>query len=388
MAVKNDFLIRNNLNDTGKLPRSGTWTGSPDILVAGQSALTTQEMISKYGQAYDQDVKQFFSNNFYVRAKNVSAASTSQNVYLFQVPQSLFLAPNVWYNQDSLMNYNSVVEDPNDPKKTIEVRQNYQTLSAAANEIVVTNAFTWKPQTTEHHCLIAVVADSYDAVNAQFPSGVNSSVDQYAAWIYANRNLGWHNVNIQAVTASDVYEQQITMNQTWDDALFTCSIQITNIPVGAVVGFSANNNTKWGDSIAVGDTAVPQKPGAPDPTINPNFVVGTNVKIQGGYAGKVTFYVNFKGKPKPANFTMQFVVTNAPDLSFALRASVNHLLEADGDLENHYKRCNFDEHSVFVNPKNGEHHLGYAGYRTLLGVEPTLVTVVGSNGVIPNGGFR
>ncbi|OCW20314.1 hypothetical protein BB029_26135 [Pseudomonas sp. S3E12] len=345
-------------------------------------------MVSKYDQAYDQDVKEFFSNNFYVRAKNVSAANVSQNIYLFQVPQNLFLAPNVWYNQDSLMNYTSVVEDPNDPRKTIEVRQNYQTLTAGPGEVVATNAFTWKPQTTEHHCLIAVVADSFDAVNAQFPSGVNSSVDQYAAWIYANRNLGWHNVNIQAVSASDVYEQQISMNQTWDDALFTCSIQITNVPVGAVVGFSSNNNTKWGDSIAVGDTPVPQKPGAPDPNVNPNFIVGTNVKIQGGYAGKVTFYVNFKGKPKPANFTMQFVVTNAPELSAAVRASISDLLDGDQNLENHYKRCNFDEHSVFVDSKNGERYLGYEGYRTLLDVEPTLVTIVGSNGVVPNGGFR
>lgn len=388
MTVKNNFLIRNNLSDTGTLPRSGSWTGSPDILVAGQTALTTEEMVSKYGQAFDQDLKEYFTNNFYIRAKNVSAASATQNVYVFQVPQSLFLAPNVWYNQDNLLIYTSVVEDPNDPTKTIEVRQNYQTLTAGAGEIVASNAFTWKPQSTEHHCLIAVVADNFDAVNAQFPSGVNSSVDQYAAWIYANRNLGWHNVNIQAVTASDVYEQAITMNQTWDDAMFTCSIQVTNVPVGAVVGFFANNNTQWGDSIAVGDTTVPQKPGAPDPTINPNFVVGTNVKIQGGYAGNVTFYVNFKGTPKPANFSMQFVVTNAPELPAAVRASVQHLLAGDQDLEQHYKRCNFDEHSVFVNVKNGEQHLGYAGYRTLLDIQPTLVTIVGSNGVIPNGGFR
>ena len=148
MAVKNDFLVRNNLSDTGKLPRSGSWTGSPDILVAGQSALSTQEMISKYGQAFDQDVKEYFTNNFYVRAKNVSAANATQNVYLFRVPQNLFLAPNVWYNEDNLMVYTSVVPDPNDPTKTIEVRQDYQTLSAAPNEIVATNAFTWKPQTT------------------------------------------------------------------------------------------------------------------------------------------------------------------------------------------------------------------------------------------------
>ncbi|MEE1888647.1 hypothetical protein [Pseudomonas carassii] len=395
MAVKNDFLIRNNLADTGKLPRGGSWTGSPDILVAGQTALTTQEMISKYNQAFDEQVQQYYTNNFYVRAKNVSDHNVTQNLYLFQVPQSVFLAPNVWYNEDSLMIYNSVVPDPENPGKTKEVRQNYQTITAGPGDIVASNAFNWKPLSTEHHCLVAVVADSFDAVQAQFPSGVNSSVDQYAAWIYANRNLGWHNVNIQAVSAADVYEHQVPMNQTWDDAVLNCSLFVTNVPVGAEIGFFANNNTKWGDSIAVGDTTVPNKPGAPDPTINPKFNVGTTVKIQGGYTGMVTFYINFKGKPKPANFSMQFVVTNSPELSAAMKESLAPLLREDGDLIDHYERCNFDEHSIFVHPRNGQHHVGYEGYRTLLSqistqssVGPTLITIVGSNSTIPNGGFR
>lgn len=111
--------------------------------------------------------------------------------------------------------------------------------------------------------------------------------------------------------------------------------------------------------------------------------------------GLVTFYINFKGKPKPDNFSMQFVVTNAPELSPAMKESLEPLLRQDGNLVDHYERCNFDEHSVFVHPRNGRRYVGYRGYRELLNqisdqlsVEPTLVTIIGSNATIPNGGFR
>jgi hypothetical protein len=391
MSDYSGFLIRNNLNDNGSIPRSGSWTGCPDILVGGQKTLDTKTILANYDKSYNEVITENFNNNLYVRSKNTTNAMLEKKVYLFQVPQHLFLTPNIWYNQNNLLIYNKVIKDPNDPNQTITIPQNYQTISADSGQIVSTNAFNFRPTTTEHHCMVVVVADNFDAVQSQFPKNINNRINDYAAWIYANGNIGWHNVSIQATTASDVYESQAGFLQPFADAEFTCSIQVSNAPVGAEVGFTSNTNTKWGDSIAVDRTPVRSKPGAKDPNINPSLIVGTNVKIQEGYASDVSYYIDLKGKPMPDNFAMNFIATVAADpTKLALQSSNMKQLMQKDSLHSSFLRNNFDEHSVFVDAKTGNRHTGLEGFMKLqsLSVIPTFVATIGSYGIRPKSGYH
>ncbi|MBM7865668.1 hypothetical protein GTO89_02575 [Heliobacterium gestii] len=389
MSNYSGFLIRNNSEDNGSIPRTGSWTCCPDILIAGKQTLRTDDMISNYDKGFNEVVSQYFDNNFYVRSKNTSKKDLTKNVYLFQVPQHLFLTPNIWYNQNNLVMYNKVIQDPDNPMQTITIPQNYQTLTAKPGSVVATNAFTWRPTTTEHHCLVVVVADNYEDVESQFPQNINNDVGAYASWIYQHGNIGWHNVSIQATTAADIYERQTELLQPFNDTEITCSIQVTNVPVGVEIGFSANTNTKWGDSIAVGSTVVPAKPGAKDPNINPSFNIGTNVKIEQGYASKVSFYIDFRGKDKPKNFTMNFVASTAGTPTMKTIGKNIGLLQ-NSSLYSSYLRSNFDEQSIFVNARTRRVHSGFKGFMEAhnFAVIPHFVTVIGSNGVTPQTGFQ
>jgi hypothetical protein len=377
------FLIRSNLEDTGYIPRSGNWTGCPDILIGGKNALGKDALIANYNKSYDELPAEYFDNNFYVRAKNTTTQDLTKNVYLFQVPQSLFLTPNIWYNPNNLLTFKQVSPDG------IVTEQNFQTITAPAAGIAATNAFTWRPTTTEHHCLVTVVADNFDAVEEQFPRNINNDVNAYGQWIYANGNIGWHNVNIQATTASDIYEHQMEFRQIFQDGTYCPGVTVKNAPVGAEIGFSANHLTAAGDTVALGATIVPVKPGYKDPNINPSFVASTYVDIEQDYRSNVSFYIDLKGKPMPENFHISFGVTAACNYKVdEIADNVN--LFTGNSMYGSYLRSNFDEQSVFVNGRTREAYTGFEGFLRAFDVRviPTFVTTIGSISVTPQTGFQ
>jgi hypothetical protein len=241
----------------------------------------------------------------------MNSAPLSQKVFLFQVAGSLVLRPELWYAKTNLLSFVPPDGDPTDPTTWV----NNQVISAGAGNITATGAFNWKPQSTEHHCLVAVVADSWDSVLSNYPTG-GGSMDGLAQWIYGSGNLGWHNVNIQAIT-STVYEDWVGYsNSDQKDEKVTFTMIANNVPVGARISFSSNTSTKSGEVIGQDWTTVPAPPGgAKDPNVNPDFEVGSTVTVDANYETIITYRTDFAGKAVPKGFaqTVQAtVVTSKP----------------------------------------------------------------------------
>jgi len=381
MANVTGFLLRTNLDDQGTLPRSGSWTGCPDICVGGTAAISQNDLIQKYGQVFDATLTQGLQNNIYVRAKNMNSAPLSQKVFLFQVAGSLVLRPELWYAKTNLLDFVPPDGDPTDPTTWV----NNQVISAGAGNITATGAFNWKPQTTDHHCLVAVVADSWDSVLANYPTNIGST-DALAQWIYGSGNLGWHNVNIQPVT-STIYEDWTGYsNSDQKEEKVTFTMIANNVPVGARVSFSSNTSTKSGEVIGQDWTPVP-KGGDPNNPVNPDFEVGSTVTVDANFETIITYRTDFNGLPVPKGFSQTVqatVVTTKP-------APKNLLMSrfiANDTFAASYARS-FSPNALFRGPGGEVHGVGYDGFvrmMTATGVlksERRLFTALGGP---PNGG--
>lgn len=384
------FLVRNNLNDTGTLPRTGGWTGCPDIIVAGTTAMSREDMITSYGSVTDKPLTQGLTNYLYVRAKNLNPTPLSQVAYLFEVPGSLVLRPEIWYRATNLVGYD--VRNPGDghtgaPDDPKIIQKYAQTLTAQPNQVVVTDAYTWKPEDTEHHCLVAVVANSWKDVLTNYPQG--GSMDALAQWIYTNPSMGWHNVNIQPIT-STIYEAQIPYPSAPTDSSVTFTIVAQNVPVGARVSFSANTSTASGQTIGQDWVTVSAPVGGGN--INPDFEVGITLTVNAGFATIITYRTDFNGTTPPANFKMSMKVTKAvvpPAPQNSLAAS---FMRTDNLSTSFYR--SHSPNALFRDAGGNDVGQGIGGYRAMMAASPfgddddgdleeTVVVVIGSHTTTP-----
>ena len=396
MPTATGFLLRNTLSDNGVMPRSGGFTSCPDIIPAGTTAMSANDLINSYGSATDRPLTQGLTNYLYVRAKNLSATPLTQYVYLFQVDGSLVLSPPLWYKAQNLVGYDVKNPDgdgsPDDPKI---IAQHQQQITAQPQQIVVTNGYTWAPDNTNHHCLVAVIADNWNAVLAELPAG--GSMDALAQWIYNNASLGWHNINIQPIT-TQVYESQVAYQHTATiDEQITFTIVAENVPVGARVSFSSNTSTQSGQVIGQEWTTVPTPAGGG--TINPDFEVGQTITVNAGYKTIITYRTDFNGLPAPANFKMHMKATKliAPPANAlsASRLSVSLPGEGSAQVEDGLFQSFHRAHSadaVFRDADGADLGVGIEGYRAMAAswspdgdgdLEDSVVVVIGSHTTTP-----
>ncbi|HEY4281186.1 MAG TPA: hypothetical protein VGM91_23430 [Conexibacter sp.] len=395
MANATGFLLRNNLSDTGTLPRSGGWTSCPDIIVAGTAAIGTSDLIASYGSITDKPLTQSLTNYLYIRSKNMNNAPLTQVAYLFQVDGSLVLRPEQWYSQNNLVGYLAKnpnhVGDDDTPDNPRFITQYQQTLSSQTpGEIVVTNGYTWAPDNTDHHCLVAVVADSWDAVLANYPD--TGTMDGLAQWIYANPSLGWHNVNIQPIT-STVYESNTAYLHSPADERITFTIIAENVPVGARVSFGAQDSTANGQMPGQDWTTVSAPVGGG--SINPDFEVGTTLLVNSGYKTVFTYRTDFAGLPVPSNFKMHMTATK-PITPTAQTLALVGGDNAQDSLVQSFHRA-FAPTAMFRAPDGQHFGHGLDGFTTMLAATPwggdgngddgdlddTVIVVLGSHTTTP-----
>ena len=378
MTNATGFMLRTSIDDTGVMPRAGSWTACPDIIPGGVTALSTKELVASYATLTDKVLSQGVTNYLYVRTKNMNATPLTQYVYLFQVDGSLVLQPNLWYKTQNLLGHE--VKNPagdGTPDHPNFIPEYAQKISAEAGAVAVTSAFTWTPDNTNHHCLVAVVADSWEAVLANYnPAG---SMDALAQWIYGNPSMGWHNVNIQPITTT-IYESQIAYTHTAPgDESVTFTMMAENVPVGAKISFSSNSSTAAGTVIGQDWTIVSAPAGGG--ATNPDFELGTTLTVNSGYTTIITYRTDFNGLPPPAKFKMHLKATKttAPPASAAMSDS----------LFASYQRAH-SPNALFRAADGTEHGRGFDGFCTMLGFTPgdggdlgdTVVVVIGSHSTV------
>ncbi|WP_136442381.1 hypothetical protein [Pacificoceanicola onchidii] len=383
MSQFSGFLVRNAIGDTGNIPRSGTWTQSPDIIPAGTVGIDPKELVQNYDKVYNSTLAQGQSNFLYVRAKNLTKSQLTKKAFLFQAPQSLFLFPHSWYAQSNLIHYTN-------PLPSGDQDQVYQEITAAPGQVVATNAYQWKPTSTEHHCLIAVVTEDFDSLQASFPPNVTNSTSAFATWIFENGNIGWHNVNIAPMT-STVIEGSTEVGPMISDATVTFTMTAENVPVGAACTFTSTTASVSGEFISQGWTTVPVKPGYKDPTINPTFQIGARANLKKGDIARISYRTDFKGKAVPPGFK-QAVSGSVPVTNAA--AHSNTLMSMGLDREALFEasvRSAFAEDALFQCPDSGKLIQGRAGLNNMLGDfgggggrQPIdFISVIGSDTTLP-----
>ena len=393
MTNATGFLLRTSLSDTGSLPRSGNWTGCPDIIPAGITSIAAADLISSYGTVTDRPLSQGLTNYMYLRAKNMNAAALTQKAYMFQVAGSLVLHPELWYGANNLVGFDVKNDrfDPNSPSSpdNLKIVQKYeQVISALPGQVGVTNAFSWKPQTTEHHCLVGVVADNWQAVLANYNQA--GTMDALAQWIYSNPSMGWHNVNIVPITTT-VYEGNTAYSHPKADESVTFTIVAKNVPVGAKVSFSSNTSTSGRANIGVGWTGVSAPPNGA--AVNPDFEVGTTLIVESGYTGIITYRTDFNGLPVPADFAMTMKASTTTTPPAAAPAPMNSLA-ANAVQANSLMRSFGRSHSDNAVFRNATEVFGQGldGYRKMMSARPpddggdledSVVVVVGSHTTTP-----
>lgn len=389
MTNATGFLLRTSLSDDGTLPRSGGWTGCPDIIPAGLTAISQTDLVSSYGSVTDKPLTQGLTNYLYLRAKNMNTTPLTQVAYMFQVPGSLILHPEIWYSATNLVGYDVKTDGDGSPDDPRIIKKYAQTLTAQPGQIVVTNGYTWKPDSTEHHCIVGVVADSWKAIMANYPGG--GSMDALAQWIYTNPSFGWHNVTIVPLTTT-VYESQIAYAHAAADEQITFTIVAENAPVGAKVSFSSNTPTAAGRTIGQDWVSVAAPPGGG--TKNPDFEVGTTLTVGAGYKTIITYRTDFNGLPVPDDFKMHMKATKQTTPSSGQNSFAMSYLKTDSFAKSFHRA--HSPTALFHDETGQPIGRGIRGYHRALAaagwggddddgdLEDSVVVVVGSHTTTPH----
>ncbi len=149
MVQYNGILLRQNLQDQGIMPRTGGWTASPDIIMAGTQPIQHPQSVfstpASYGTDPTQPVVKKATNYIYLRGKNLDTAAQAGTARVFHAPRSLFLYPQQWLD-------NAI--------KTARGAEFSDIGSIDENAIgVTTDPFVWMPDDiSEHTCLVGFIS--------------------------------------------------------------------------------------------------------------------------------------------------------------------------------------------------------------------------------------
>ncbi len=246
MAQYSGILLRQNLSDQGVMPRSGGWTASPDIIMAGTQPIQKPEEVfsaaASYAADQTQPVVKNASNYIYLRGKNLDAAAQAGTARVFAAPSSLFLYPQQWLQ---------------DPILTQRGADSSDMGSVAANAIgVTTDPFVWTPHdTSEHTCLVGFISTPDIPFESQKPPNAVTSLDDLAAWIGKTGGTGWHNVQFTSAGAP-TFTNSTTYPGSSTAAYVQFTITCTSCPIGSEVSFSCGTPLPDGTYINLPKTTI------------------------------------------------------------------------------------------------------------------------------------
>jgi C1A family cysteine protease len=178
-----DLYIRDNLDNAGAVPQTGTASKSPDIIPVGTHALAEpRELADNWLTDPGKDLQGNARNYLYLRAKNLGLTATQGNASLYWAPASLILWPEQWKSN----------------RLTTETGADTVTLRASTpGQVAVGESpFVWAPSELpghDHYCLIAM--NSTAAHPAQLPTHLKT-VGEWAEFIHDRPSFGWRNVTL------------------------------------------------------------------------------------------------------------------------------------------------------------------------------------------------
>lgn len=186
------LFLRHFMGQTPGGPSSSSWTASPDIIPNGLTPADPATLVSNTGYNTEPPTNVYINqqNYIYVRGLNNTSAALTDRIWLYYVPSSVVLWPNMWKgDKDSSIQVNAQV-------------QNYTVISSApAGQVVVTNPpFVWTaptlPSGADHYCLVAFSDNTpitSPPVSPLQNLGTFGTWNDLANFVISNPNMAWRN---------------------------------------------------------------------------------------------------------------------------------------------------------------------------------------------------
>lgn len=278
MTQYDGILLRQNLQDQGLMPRTGGWTASPDLIMAGTQPIQDPQTVFSASASYQSDptqpVVQNAPNYVYLRGKNLNAAVQPGTARVFAARQSLFLYPSQWLQN---------------PLLTARQADSSDMGSIEPNAIgVTTDPFVWTPTNIgEHTCLVGFISTPDYPFESQKPPNAVTSLNDLAAWIGKTGGAGWHNVQFTD-SGAPTFTNTTTYPPSSTPAKIQFAITCISCPIGSEVSFSCGTPLPDGTYINLPPTQVTK-------STQIGFVVDYDVPA--GWTSPISYSYYANGKP-------------------------------------------------------------------------------------------
>ena len=229
--------------DTGRIPFTGSWTNSIDIICNNDTELDTQTLLEGWNNEFWK-TPQVGNNYVYVRCQNKAfIGGLTPQVQMFYAQGGINQPPSSWqqmYTMDKSQEFGDVYlfDGSTDPMED-GVR--------GASE-----AFNFNVTSPDHVCLIAAVVSEYFVKNNPVTITGNWNSQRY---IQHDGAAVWRNVDPQLSVESVLKIH----NQDGRDEKFSFVAQCRNVPVGSKISLSSRDPKIQLDSGDVTITTVSQR---------------------------------------------------------------------------------------------------------------------------------
>lgn len=225
MSNYKGIFLRSALGQGNEIPRQGSQSTSPDILLTGIAPVAAPQVI--FTEGYNLEFKSPLlaqqANYIYLRGKNYSDQpiddSGDNRPRLFWTKASLLLWPQTW---------TEITTGPSAEAFALKAEP------GAVG--VINQPYIWIPNNiaNDHYCLIAVVpSPGYDN---KIPDG---NITDFNAWVATHGGIAWTNVEVINTKVTTISSKALNFEMGDEAAEIWFTLACTNLPLGCTVSLSA-----------------------------------------------------------------------------------------------------------------------------------------------------
>ena len=178
------LFVRANTANTGEIPKQGTLTASPDVIVNGSTPTSPRLLITNWSQSV-WGPKPGLKNYAYGRAQslNIGVTITKPSVRMYYTDAGFLPPPSSWIQ---CFTYDDQLESS--PLVDINGALTLPPGTRSASQL----AFGVNFPGTGHYCMITAAGSEFFANKPDSGAGNWNS----ATWLQSNGAAGWHNVDV------------------------------------------------------------------------------------------------------------------------------------------------------------------------------------------------
>ena len=224
------LLVRANWGDSGLIPRGGSLTASPDVVINPNTELSAAEIISMWNQ-YVWSPSQL-KNYAYGRAQSAGIGVPIQKpvVRMYFSEAALNPRPQSWTQM-----FTWAETSPEAPLVTQDNKGIIPPLGRCAND--GQNGFNFTPPGGGHFCVITVAGTEFFTNN---PLSVPGNWDA-GMWLANNGAAGWHNID----RSNSARETVKVHNQDARPERFLFEAHCNRLPAGTTVSLDSDNGLPY-----------------------------------------------------------------------------------------------------------------------------------------------